>query len=98
MSVGDFELTGLGTYPGWVGQGTAKLVFAANNLIYVTGGAYYSFTSLVSRMNDLMSRVNQLIGRLNNGWVTQITDQGGGRLTWSFYSNTGLQAMSTNLS
>ena len=98
VSVGDFELTGLGTYPGWVGQGTAKLVFAANNLIYVTGGAYYSFTSLVSRMNDLMSRVNQLIGRLNNGWVTQITDQGGGRLTWSFYSNTGLQAMSTNLS
>ena len=98
VTLQDCTLTGHGTYPGWVGHGTAKLVFATNTLMFVTGGSYYSFTSLISRMNELISRMNSLIGRLNNGWVAKINDLGNGRISWSSYANSGLSTMSTTLS
>ncbi len=98
VTLQECTLTGHGTYPGWVGHGTAKLVFATNTLMFVTGGSYYSFTSLISRMNELISRMNSLIGRLNNGWVTKINDLGSGRISWSSYANSGLSTMSTTLS
>lgn len=94
----DCTLTGLGTYPGWASlNGKAKLIFQTEDLMFVTRNYFYNMTYLVSRVKDLMTRMNTLISLLNHGWITSITDKGGGNISWNFYSNTGLQSMSTAL-
>lgn len=99
ISLADCTLTNLGTYPGWSNaNGKAKLVFHTDDLIIVTRNYFYNLTYAMSRLKDLMTRMNTLIGLLNRGWITSITDKGGGNITWNYYSNTGLTTMSTQLS
>lgn len=95
----DCTLTGKGTFPGWSSSNNlSKVVFHTYDLMVVTNGSFYNMSRLFDRVGDLMSRVNSLIRSLNQGWVKNISDAGGGRITWNYFSNTGLQPMSTNLS
>ncbi|WP_368920710.1 phage tail spike protein [Corynebacterium striatum] len=94
----DCTLTGKGTFAGWAGSSNlSKVVFHTYDLMIVTNGSFYNMTRLVDRVNDLMTRVNSLIRSLNQGWVKNINDAGNGRITWNYFSNTGLSTMSTNL-
>ncbi|MDT3768156.1 phage tail spike protein [Gleimia hominis] len=97
VTLDDVTLEGRGTHPGWVGPSRlAKIVFHTYDVMIVTNGSYYNMTRLFNRVSDLMSRVNELIRRLNYGWITSISGSGS-NITWSNFSNTGLNAMNTNL-
>lgn len=97
VTLQDCTLTGKGTYSGWVGQsGLSKIVFHTYDLMVVTNGSYYNMTRLFDRTKDLMSRMNAILSLLNQGWITSISGTGS-NITWRYFSNTGLSAMSTNL-
>lgn len=97
VTLQDCALSGNGTHPGWVGQTSkSKIVFHTYDLMVVTNGTYYNMTRLFDRTKELMSRVNSLISLLNHGWVTTIS-KSGTNITWQYYSNTGLNPMSTSL-
>ncbi|WIM07334.1 phage tail spike protein [Trueperella bernardiae] len=97
VTLQDCTLTGMGTYSGWVGQsGLSKIVFHTYDLMVVTNGSYYNMTRLFDRTKDLMSRMNAILSLLNQGWITSISGTGS-NITWRYFSNTGLSAMSTNL-
>ena len=97
VTLQDCTLTGKGTYSGWVGQsGLSKIVFHTYDLMVVTNGSYYNMTRLFDRTKDLMSRMNAILSLLNQGWITSISGSGS-NITWRYFSNTGLSAMSTNL-
>lgn len=97
VTLQDCTLTGKGTYSGWVGQsGLSKVVFHTYDLMVVTNGSYYNMTRLFDRTKDLMSRMNAILSLLNQGWITSISGTGS-NITWRYFSNTGLSAMSTNL-
>jgi phage minor structural protein len=94
----DATLTNVGTFAALATPSNkAKVVFGTNDLYVVTNSSYYNMTRLFDRVKDLMSRINTLINLLNKGWITSITDKGGGQISWSYYSNTGTTAMSTTL-
>ena len=98
ITLQDVTLNGLGTFPGWASSNNlAKIAFHTYDVMVVTNGSYYNMTRLFDRVKDLMGRVNALISLLNQGWIKTIRDAGGGRVTWEYYSNTGWQTMSTNL-
>ncbi|WP_426705039.1 phage tail spike protein [Corynebacterium auriscanis] len=98
ITLQDVTLNGLGTFPGWASSNNlAKIAFHTYDVMVVTNGSYYNMTRLFDRVKDLMGRVNALIGLLNQGWIKNIRDAGGGRVTWEYFSNTGWQTMSTNL-
>lgn len=98
ISLQDVTLNGLGTFPGWSSSNNlAKIAFHTYDVMVVTNGSYYNMTRLFDRVKDLMSRVNALIGLLNQGWIKNIRDAGGGRVTWEYFSNTGQSTMSTSL-
>lgn len=97
VTLQDCTLTGKGTYSGWVGQsGLSKIVFHTYDLMVVTNGSYYNMTRLFDRTKDLMSRMNAILSLLNQGWIKSISGSGS-NITWQYFSNTGLSAMSTNL-
>ncbi len=97
VTLQDCTLTGKGTYSGWVGpSGLSKIVFHTYDLMVVTNGSYYNMTRLFDRTKDLMSRMNAILSLLNQGWITSISGTGS-NITWRYFSNTGLSAMSTNL-
>lgn len=97
VTLQDCTLTGKGTYSGWVGQsGLSKIVFHTYDLMVVTNGSYYNMTRLFDRTKDLMSRMNAILSLLNQGWITSISGSGS-NITWRYFSNTGLSAMSTTL-
>ena len=97
VTLQDCTLTGKGTHPGWVGpSGLAKIVFHTYDVMVVTNGSYYNMTRLFDRTKDLMSRMNAILSLLNQGWITSISGTGS-NITWRYFSNTGLSAMSTNL-
>lgn len=97
VTLQDCTLTGKGTYSGWVGQsGLSKIVFHTYDLMVVTNGSYYNMTRLFDRTKDLMSRMNAILSLLNQGWITSISGTGS-NITWRYFSNTGLSAMSTTL-
>lgn len=97
VTLQDCTLTGKGTYAGWVSSnGLAKVVFHTYDLMVVTNGSYYNMTRLFDRTKDLMSRMNAILSLLNQGWITSISGTGS-NITWRYFSNTGLSAMSTNL-
>ena len=98
ITLQDVTLNGLGTFPGWASSNNlAKIAFHTYDVMIVSNGSYYNMTRLFDRVKDLMGRVNALISLLNQGWIKTIRDAGGGRVTWEYYSNTGWQTMSTNL-
>lgn len=97
VTLQDCTLTGKGTYAGWASSnGLAKVVFHTYDLMVVTNGSYYNMTRLFDRTKDLMSRMNAILSLLNQGWITSISGTGS-NITWRYFSNTGLSAMSTNL-
>lgn len=97
VTLQDCTLTGKGTYSGWVGQsGLSKIVFHTYDLMVVTNGSYYNMTRLFDRTKDLMSRMNAILSLLNQGWIKSISGSGS-NITWQYFSNTGLSAMSTTL-
>ena len=97
VTLQDCTLTGKGTYAGWASSnGLAKIVFHTYDLMVVTNGSYYNMTRLFDRTKDLMSRMNAILSLLNQGWITSISGTGS-NITWRYFSNTGLSAMSTNL-
>lgn len=97
VTLQDCTLTGKGTYSGWVGpSGLSKIVFHTYDLMVVTNGSYYNMTRLFDRTKDLMSRMNAILSLLNQGWITSISGSGS-NISWRYFSNTGLSAMSTNL-
>ena len=97
VTLQDCTLTGKGTYAGWASSnGLAKVVFHTYDLMVVTNGSYYNMTRLFYRTKDLMSRMNAILSLLNQGWITSISGTGS-NITWRYFSNTGLSAMSTNL-
>lgn len=97
VTLQDCTLTGKGTYAGWVSSnGLAKIVFHTYDVMVVTNGSYYNMTRLFDRTKDLMSRMNAILSLLNQGWITSISGTGS-NITWRYFSNTGLSAMSTNL-
>ena len=97
VTLQDCTLTGKGTYAGWASSnGLAKIVFHTYDLMVVTNGSYYNMTRLFDRTKDLMSRMNAILSLLNQGWITSISGSGS-NITWRYFSNTGLSAMSTNL-
>ncbi|MFW9158259.1 phage tail spike protein [Corynebacterium striatum] len=97
VTLQDCTLTGKGTHPGWVGpSGLAKIVFHTYDVMVVTNGSYYNMTRLFDRTKDLMSRMNAILSLLNQGWITSISGTGS-NITWRYFSNTGLSAMSTTL-
>ena len=97
VTLQDCTLTGKGTYAGWASSnGLAKVVFHTYDLMVVTNGSYYNMTRLFDRTKDLMSRMNAILSLLNQGWITSISGSGS-NITWRYFSNTGLSAMSTNL-
>lgn len=97
VTLQDCTLTGEGTYAGWASSnGLAKIVFHTYDLMVVTNGSYYNMTRLFDRTKDLMSRMNAILSLLNQGWITSISGTGS-NITWRYFSNTGLSAMSTNL-
>lgn len=99
IALQDCALNGVGTFPGWVADGgKSKVVFGSTDLYLITSNTFYNASRLFDRVRDLMVRVNTLINLLNHGWITTIRDAGGGRVTWEYYSNTGLSTMATNLS
>ncbi|GHU48755.1 hypothetical protein FACS1894127_0090 [Clostridia bacterium] len=96
--LGDNALTNVGTYPGWSNAaGTARVTFGSPHLYLITNNSFYSCTALMSRVGELIGRVNSLISSLNNGWIKSITAGSNGSISWSYYSSTGLSAMSTSL-
>lgn len=98
ITLQDVTLNGLGTFPGWASSNNlAKIAFHTYDVMIVSNGSYYNMTRLFDRVKDLMGRVTALISLLNQGWIKTIRDAGGGRVTWEYYSNTGWQTMSTNL-
>lgn len=97
VTLQDCTLTGKGTYAGWASSnGLAKIVFHTYDVMVVTNGSYYNMTRLFDRTKDLMSRMNAILSLLNQGWITSISGTGS-NITWRYFSNTGLSAMSTNL-
>lgn len=97
VTLQDCTLTGKGTYAGWASSnGLAKVVFHTYDVMVVTNGSYYNMTRLFDRTKDLMSRMNTILSLLNQGWITSISGTGS-NITWRYFSNTGLSAMSTNL-
>lgn len=97
VSLQDVSLTDRGTHPGWVGQtGLSKIVFHTYDLMVVTNGSFYNMSRVIDRLNDLMNRVNKLLDLFNRGWVTRI-ERKGSDITWGYFSNTGYNRMSTNL-
>jgi hypothetical protein len=96
--LGDNTL-GSSTWPSWSSaNGYSKVTFDSTHLYLITNNTYYSCTSVMSRIGELISRVNSLITLLNNGWIKTITAGSNGSISWSYYSSTGLSAMSTTLS
>ena len=71
-------------------------MFHTYDLMVVTNGSYDNMTRLFDRTKDLMSRMNAILSLLNQGWITSISGTGS-NITWRYFSNTGLSAMSTNL-
>jgi hypothetical protein len=99
ITLTDNTLTNVGTFPALqYGTSGAKVTFSSTHLYLVTNNTFYNCTYLMSRVGELISRVNSLIASLNNGWVKSITAGANGSISWSYYSNTGLSAMSTTLS
>ena len=97
ITLQDVTLSGKGTYAGWASaNGRAKIVFHTYDVMVVTNGSYYNMTRLFDRTKDLMSRMNAILSLLNQGWITSISGTGS-NITWRYFSNTGLSAMSTNL-
>lgn len=97
VSLQDVSLTDRGTHPGWVGQtGLSKIVFHTYDVMVVTNGSFYNMSRVIDRLNDLMNRVNKLLDLLNRGWVTRI-ERKGSDITWGYFSSTGYNRMSTNL-
>lgn len=97
VSLQDVSLTDRGTHPGWVGQtGLSKIVFHTYDLMVVTNGSFYNMSRVIDRLNDLMNRVNKLLDLFNRGWVTRI-ERKGSDITWGYFSSTGYNRMSTNL-
>lgn len=97
VTLQDCTLTGNGTHPGWVGPSRlSKIVFHTYDVMVVTNGSYYNMTRLFDRTKDLMSRMNAILSLLNQGWITSISGTGS-NITWRYFSNTGLSAMSTTL-
>lgn len=97
VSLQDVSLTDRGTHPGWVGQtGLSKIVFHTYDVMVVTNGSFYNMSRVIDRLNDLMIRVNKLLDLFNRGWVTRI-ERKGSDITWGYFSNTGYNRMSTNL-
>lgn len=97
LTLEDCTLTGEGTHPGWVGPSRlSKIVFHTYDVMVVTNGSYYNMTRLFDRTKDLMSRMNAILSLLNQGWIKSISGSGS-NITWQYFSNTGLSAMSTTL-
>ena len=97
VSLQDVSLTDRGTHPGWVGQtGLSKIVFHTYDVMVVTNGSFYNMSRVIDRLNDLMIRVNKLLDLFNRGWVTRI-ERRGSDITWGYFSSTGYNRMSTNL-
>lgn len=97
VSLQDVSLTDRGTHPGWVGQtGLSKIVFHTYDLMVVTNGSFYNMSRVIDRLNDLMNRINKLLDLFNRGWVTRI-ERKGSDITWGYFSSTGYNRMSTNL-
>ena len=97
VSLQDVSLTDRGTHPCWVGQtGLSKIVFHTYDLMVVTNGSFYNMSRVIDRLNDLMNRVNKLLDLFNRGWVTRI-ERKGSDITWGYFSSTGYNRMSTNL-
>lgn len=97
VTLQDVALQGRGTHPGWVGPTSlSKVVFHTYDVMVVTNGSFYNMTRLFDRVGDLMNRVNGILGLLNQGWITSISGSGS-NISWRYFSNTGYQKMSTNL-
>lgn len=97
VTLQDVSLQGRGTHPGWVGPTSlSKVVFHTYDVMVVTNGSFYNMTRLFDRVGDLMNRVNGILGLLNQGWITSISGSGS-NISWRYFSNTGYQKMSTNL-